>query len=627
MSFQERCYLCNALFKNRRSYTLIESQSLFDNINLLYELLHSQSIKRDCQICNVCYQKHSKRLKLSDQRSLYSARSSNVESMTMDFQANKTTHTVEKIFHNKAVTCTLLGAAETIQVPVCVPPISHKYCSICLKTFGRASAMNITDNIRFDALLNNMVYFRPECRFCTTHIEEEKLSSNAIRLVKTNHVKVAGISADTFKSMLNDIWSEWKRCNTAFQAKLVAIDFNQSLRYTDHDYWTLVGITKENFNGNCNHLGMRNTSNRSIHMAVGCLLTKLRLGLSNNVLATLFSFSSKRVVGKVIESARKSLVKNFVPKYLGFEHITRDKIIQDHTRPLAKYLLTGGKDSAVLILDSTYIYCQKSACNLLQRRLFSMHKSRPLIKPMMCVATVGYICSAIGPYFADWCNNDANIMNHILHANEEEILNWFKPDDTFVVDRGFRDSLDYIRSLGFNMKNWQKINGAGAAPNFPTLTQEQLQELTLGIFQIKQAISYANEHINEDGSYEIMISTQTNGFLKAKIQSRHSNKKLYHAIVQYNNRTVLEWCCQCPYGNVTIGTCSHVASILWYLGLARHDTSKLKQLSSNYVEVFKDASPMLLADDDGDDEDNDDDDEDDEEEEKQNGDDEDEVHN
>ena len=186
-------------------------------------------------------------------------------------------------------------------------------------------------------------------------------------------------------------------------------------------------------------------------MAVSCLFTKLRLGVRNDMLATPFSFSEKRTVGQVLKSARLSLVKYFVPKYLGFEHISRDKLIKDHTRPLARYLLTGNREAAVLILDGTYIYCQKSACNLLQRRLFSSHKLRPLIKPMMCGSTDSYICSAIGPYFSDWRNNDANIVDHILCTNEEKILNWLQQGDTFVVDRGFRDSLDYIRSLDFSV--------------------------------------------------------------------------------------------------------------------------------------------------------------------------------
>ena len=149
-----------------------------------------------------------------------------------------------------------------------------------------------------------------------------------------------------------------------------------------------------------------------------------------------------------------------------------------------------------------------------------------------------------------------------------------------------------------------------AAPDFPMLTDTQLHELTPGVFQLKQAKSYTNEHIAENGIYEILISIQIHGLLKVKIQTRHSNTKVYNALVQYNDRTVLEWCCQCPYGNVTIGTCRHIASILWNLGLACHDTSKMKQISSKCSKFLKDTSSILLNDDDKSDDGDDEDDED-----------------
>ncbi|CAF1159625.1 unnamed protein product [Didymodactylos carnosus] len=93
---------------------------------------------------------------------------------------------------------------------------------------------------------------------------------------------------------------------------------------------------------------------------------KLRLGFSNRVLATVFSFSSKRQVGHVIQNAKVALLRDFVHHYLGFQHITRDEVIRNHTRALVKKLLLDGRDGIVLILDGTYVYCQKSANNALQ---------------------------------------------------------------------------------------------------------------------------------------------------------------------------------------------------------------------------------------------------------------------
>jgi hypothetical protein len=49
-------------------------------------------------------------------------------------------------------------------------------------------------------------------------------------------------------------------------------------------------------------------------------------------------------------------MRSFVPLYLGFESITREQIIKDHTRPLAKTLLGGDDDGLIPVLDGTYIY-------------------------------------------------------------------------------------------------------------------------------------------------------------------------------------------------------------------------------------------------------------------------------
>lgn len=43
-----------------------------------------------------------------------------------------------------------------------------------------------------------------------------------------------------------------------------------------------------------------------------------------------------------------------------------------------------------------------------------MYKDRSLVKPMMFVASGGYIVDIMGPYLADGKNDDANIFNKTL---------------------------------------------------------------------------------------------------------------------------------------------------------------------------------------------------------------------
>ena len=147
---------------------------------------------------------------------------------------------------------------------------------------------------------------------------------------------------------------------------------------------------------------------------------KWRLGVSHQALAPLFSFSHKHYVSRLIHRARKALVDHFVPHFLGFSHISRQDVIDLRTRPLAARFPADQAGRAILILDGTYIYFQKSANNLLQRRTFSLYKGKPLVKPMLVVTTTGNIVSCMRPYFADYRNNNAEITKYVMYRLVEK---------------------------------------------------------------------------------------------------------------------------------------------------------------------------------------------------------------
>ena len=83
---------------------------------------------------------------------------------------------------------------------------------------------------------------------------------------------------------------------------------------------------------------MRNWSIRSVHVAIVVFLTKLRLGLSNRVLATLFHLDN-RVVSHIISQVRKALINDFVPYYLGLQHINRETAIKDKQKLLVFFIV------------------------------------------------------------------------------------------------------------------------------------------------------------------------------------------------------------------------------------------------------------------------------------------------
>ena len=70
---------------------------------------------------------------------------------------------------------------------------------------------------------------------------------------------------------------------------------------------------------------------------------------------------------------------------------------------------------------------------------------------MVIVTTTGYIVGIFGPFFSDNSNNDASILKHIMINNYDDILGWIEENDIMILDRGFRDSLGVLKSLGIDV--------------------------------------------------------------------------------------------------------------------------------------------------------------------------------
>jgi hypothetical protein len=101
---------------------------------------------------------------------------------------------------------------------------------------------------------------------------------------------------------------------------------------------------------------------------------------------------------------------------------------------LQKTLHGGDDDGLILVLDGTYIYIYSKKQTISPfKEDRSLHKSRPLVKPMVVVITTGQSVVILGPYIAR--NNDASILNHMLKCNINDIKGFVKDNDIFVVDR------------------------------------------------------------------------------------------------------------------------------------------------------------------------------------------------
>jgi hypothetical protein len=109
--------------------------------------------------------------------------------------------------------------------------------------------------------------------------------------------------------------------------------------------------------------------------------------------------------------------------------------------------------------------------------------------------------------------------------------------------------------------------------DFPEMSFDDLCFLFLSTYKIKLARTYVEGHLNQEGDYTVELDDNSNNILRCTIQSRHSNSTKYKCWIQYSlsGDPITSWYCTCPSGAITIGACSHLVSIIWYLSYARHN--------------------------------------------------------
>lgn len=485
------------------------------------------------------------------------------------------------------------------------------------------------------------------------------------------------------------------------------VRMNMNLKtVTEKELVVFTGLNKEQFTLLGTFCGtLRDSCVASVENRLGMLLMKLRHDLSNELLGALFGFQYQGSVSNALKSVRQTLMTHFVPSVLGSKNLSRSFLLSK-VPAWAQKLYGVGDDKLVLVFDGTYIYTEKSNNYSLQRRLYSVQKGRPLVKPMMIVTPSGYIVDIVGPFVG--VNNDASITNSMFADTANSLKQILQPGDCVLVDRGFRDSMTVLEEAELIAKmpclmekaskqhdclhaNQSRIvtkgrwcveakNGhlkmkykmfrdrvpiaalphlreyiliAGALENqfslplttdsperseeiseilarsmltnqlqnklqasgdidkrsakiwkscdessitdFPRFAEEDLYKITLGIYQIHNAQAYAAEHVKSDGSFSLFHFHISPHILKFKIQSRHVQSLKYTLFIEYDPQksgaeAILGWYCKCPSGARVLGCCSHVASVLWYLGFARYETFHFP--ASHLSGVFLDTNDI-----------------------------------
>jgi hypothetical protein len=114
--------------------------------------------------------------------------------------------------------------------------------------------------------------------------------------------------------------------------------------------------------------------------------------------------------------------------------------------------------------------------------------------------------------------------------------------------------------------------------DFPELTERELMILFTETYQLSQATSYLAEILNaETNTLQVQFlktSTASNALVKFEVQSRNVQRHWYRCYIQYqpNNNTVkgiVGYYCECGNGARTVGSCSHIATLIYYLSNLR----------------------------------------------------------
>ncbi|XP_052792092.1 uncharacterized protein LOC128226248 [Mya arenaria] len=181
------------------------------------------------------------------------------------------------------------------------------------------------------------------------------------------------------------------------------------------------------------------------------------------------------------------------------------------------------------------------------------------------------------PYAGDYTRIVAAICNKyrspLIAGNDEDDLLTaarlisMSRRENLLQARVEEEGLDHLtKSSG-----WALLSEPGVVPDFSKLDESDLRTLTVGVYQLKLAPSYVQEHLDEHGNFDIFVREQSPGLLCIKIQSRHMSAIRYKCWVGYNEGAINGWYCKCKSGARVVGMCAHITAVVWHLSYQRHD--------------------------------------------------------
>ncbi|CAG2251513.1 unnamed protein product [Mytilus edulis] len=238
----------------------------------------------------------------------------------------------------------------SIQLNLSSTSNSHRRCTVCQKNSSdRHRQVVVPHEARTQDFIQKCIVIPANSRCCPNHLLGNYFTQESISMIpKVNNT--TRFNRSDITELLDRV-----RETLTLNGKL---NFDCAHSLSVEDYQRLTdSLTRNQFEAVANTVtDLRKSEIRSVKTCLAILFVKVRTGLSNSILATLFSLEIHQIQ-RATHAVRFSLVKSFVPKFLGFQHMSHEKFTRDHTTPTARTLFADNQpETGIFVLNGTYIY-------------------------------------------------------------------------------------------------------------------------------------------------------------------------------------------------------------------------------------------------------------------------------
>ncbi|CAC5381038.1 unnamed protein product [Mytilus coruscus] len=138
------------------------------------------------------------------------------------------------------------------------------------------------------------------------------------------------------------------------------------------------------------------------------------------------------------------------------------------------------------------------------------------------------VSNHIVPYIGDF----VRIVSAFINCFRTPLINDFCNEELgqTMLDRAqlSKHVQKYVEDNNLIRKKaiYSEVNGTENVLDFPKLTLQQIRDITMGVYQLKQAPRYTESHLSDD-NYMLQTCRDRPNLLRVKLTSRHSSSRVY----------------------------------------------------------------------------------------------------